>query len=280
MAEIAITYIARGAHGIETVEKFIAAYSLYPARCSHDLIFLMKNWQADQRDEVEQLAASCGASTIDVPETGFDWSAYFQAARMLSHKNLCLLNSHARPQVDGWLALLAAALASPDVVMAGATGSWETPRWSPLPGASRLARARHHLARIQLTRFLTRFPKFPNPHLRSNGVLVSRSAFSRFGAIRCEPRTKEQALILESGRSGLSRHLCARGGQLVVAGADGQIFSPTQWPHSNTFRTNNQNNLIIADNRTDQFLTSEPGFRQLLTQLAWGSQSNTALVSR
>ena len=67
---------------------------------------------------------------------------------------MCFLNSHATVLAAGCEALLGAL--GPGVGVAGATGSYEAPRTiNPL-------RSR-------------RWPRFPNPHIRTNGFILERS---------------------------------------------------------------------------------------------------------
>ena len=268
MPDIAITYIARGAHGLSTVERFLDAYRRHPAGVPHDLVLLVKGWASQERGQVIRIAESCGATILDVADTGYDWGAYFRAARTLRHEHLCLLNSYARPQVDGWLKFLADALMQPGVVMAGASGSCETPRYNPIAPKRLTGRIRYAVSRFRIRHFLRQFSNFPNPHLRSNAVLIGRSLFVRFADLNGEPKSKLDALVLESGTRGLSRFAAATG-QIVIAGADGTLYHPALFHESRTFRSGRQDNLLVADNRSDQFENESD--RTMLHSLAWGS---------
>jgi hypothetical protein len=56
----------------------------------------------------------------------------------------------------------------------------------------------------------------------------------------------------------------------VVAGRDGRVFDVPGWPRSATFRAGDQANLLVADNRTDDWERATPERRAELTRMAWG----------
>jgi len=83
---------------------------------------------------------------------------------------------------------------------------------------------------------------------------------------------KDAAHRLESGWDSVTRQIHGRGLAAVVAGRNGQAYLPEQWPHSHTFRSGNQENLLVADRRTDEYAAASPERRRVLTQLAWGDR--------
>ena len=52
-------------------------------------------------------------------------------------------------------------------------------------------------------------------------------------------------------------------------GRDGIGYPREEWALSRTFRSGEQENLLIADNRTDQYANGDEAFRTLLAGLAW-----------
>src|SRR5208282_1102945 len=55
---------------------------------------------------------------------GFDIRAYSLAARQLSHRYLCFLNSFSEPLAAGWLRTLHRWVLEPGVGVVGCTGAW------------------------------------------------------------------------------------------------------------------------------------------------------------
>jgi len=55
-----------------------------------------------------------------------------------------------------------------------------------------------------------------------------------------------------------------------VAGRDGRVYGSEEWPASRTFRSGEQDNLLVADNRTEQYHAADPTRRGELARFAWG----------
>ena len=118
---------------------------------------------------------------------------------------------------------------------------------------------------------LPSYPLFPNAHLRTNAMAIERRTLD---SIRWErPRNKAGALRLESGRSGLTAQVDALGLRTLVVGRDGTAFDRSDWPLSRTFRSGDQENLLVADNRTRQYEAATEPERQRLARMAWGERT-------
>jgi hypothetical protein len=221
------------------------------------------------------------AQTQDIP-------AYLEAARRVSCEYLCFLNSYSRPLADGWLAALHRHARRPGVGLVGASGSWEshyTNVSGHLPPAARFARhaagswmkrreragVRSYLAqRREMRAVRADFHPFPNPHVRSNAFMLRRETLLR---LRVGPiHTKMDALAFESGRRGLTRQVQAMGLEALVVGRDGTGYPREAWPRSGIFRMGEQENLLVADNRTDQYAQADPPTRAALRRAAWGAE--------
>jgi hypothetical protein len=121
----------------------------------------------------------------------------------------------------------------------------------------------------RLTRRLERdFHPFPNPHIRTNGFMIERTTMLdlRFDG----ERTKMDSLRFESGKAGMTRQILGRGLEALIVGRDGRGYEPDEWYESRTFRSGEQENLLIGDNRTRQYADGDESFRAFLRQLAWG----------
>jgi len=250
MAEVCVVHLVWGPLGPEPVERFAASYRAHPAGLGHRLVVLLNGFRPDE-DAATHLGALRGIDyeTVRTPEPTLDLPAYAHAARVLDAAHLCFLNSHAEVLADDWLAKLHGALEAPGVGLAGATGSYETPH-SILPWRRR------------------RWPRFPNPHIRTNGFVVARDLFVELRWP--DVRTKIEAWELESGRAGMTAQVRERGLQTVVVDRDGGVHEPPAWPASATFRAGEQAKLLIADNRTRDWQEADAATRAMLARLAWG----------
>jgi hypothetical protein len=114
----------------------------------------------------------------------------------------------------------------------------------------------------------SRFPPFPNPHIRSNAFFMKRE---RFLATSIGPlRSKWHAWAYESGRIGLTAQLRRQGLEAVLVTRQGEGFGVADWCQSGTYRMGTQPNLLISDNQTRIFLDLAPGHQVTSARMAWG----------
>lgn len=110
-------------------------------------------------------------------------------------------------------------------------------------------------------------PKFPNPHVRTNGLMMERTTFLATGP---EIATdKHNSYLYESGPHGLTASVIKMGLKPVVVGADGESYSLNNMLHSKTFRLDDQSNLLITDNQVRDWARMPPKRRQMYTRMSW-----------
>jgi len=81
---------------------------------------------------------------------------------------------------------------------------------------------------------------------------------------------KDAAHSLESGWRSITRQVLTMGLSVLVVGRDGHAYEPGEWPASRTFRSGEQENLLIGDNRSEEYRLASPAVRSTLSELAWG----------
>jgi hypothetical protein len=279
-AGIGVVHLVWAPLGTAPLARFLAAYRQNPGGAEHRLAVMFNGFGSEaERAPFRSLLAGVPHQELSMPEPAQDIPAYLAAARALPCEFICFLNSYSEPLDAGWLAKLHRHASAPGVGLVGATGSWESfysaarrpaeppPRTlRPRGVAGWLVRtAGRGRADLALRRH---FRPFPNPHVRSNGFMLARDLLL---GLRARPiRTKRDAERFESGRSGLTRQVLARGLRVLVVGRDGRGYLPAEWPESRTFRSGSQENLLIADNRTAQYAQADAPMRALLRTLAWG----------
>lgn len=259
MPEISVVHLVWAPLGTAPLERFARSYRQHAAGIDHRLVIAFNGF-----DDEEALSAARAVvddlphEAVRLPRPRLDLAAYREvAAERTTATFLCFLNSYSELLTDDWLRSLIGHLEDQRVGMISATGSMES-AYTAWPPVQRLLRR-------------PRYPPFPNPHLRSNAFAIRRETMLelRWPGVR----TKGGALALESGRRSVTRQLWARGLQTLVVGRDGEAYDVDRWHASATFRSGAQANLLVADNRTQQFASADPAFRRRLTELAWGSQA-------
>ena len=256
MPAVCVVHLVWAPLGTAPLERFAASYRAHPAGLHHRLVLLFKGFEQPAETAAHRAAVDgLEYASMWYSRPTFDLPAYAAAAEALDASHLCFLNSESVVLAAEWLAALHAWVTAPRVGLVGATGSYETPR-----GLNPLRRRR--------------WPPFPNPHLRTNAFMVSRELMR--GLACPEVRTKSRAWELESGRRGLTRQVWGRGLDVLVVGRDGNGYRPERWPASATFRSGDQANLLVADNRTRQWQHADPRTQARLSRLAWGKDPDAA----
>lgn len=255
MPGICLVHLVWAPYGPELLQRFLASLAEHEPGCPYELLAVFNGFDADGPTRAfTSLLEGVEHRALVLPEPVQDLPAYRTALDATDTEAICFTNSYAEVLADGWLGLFAAAAARPDVGLAGATGSWES-AFSSAP------------AKLRVQRF-ARFPRFPNPNLRTN-AFTGRRALLR-GLDWSGTDAKLGALALESGRRSLSAQVRRRGLRTVVVGRDGRLHDPSDWHASRTFRAGEQENLLVSDNRTRDYAAADPRERAVLTRMAWG----------
>jgi hypothetical protein len=289
MSNICVVHLVRAENGLDSFAGFMRSYREYPAGIAHELLLLCKGFGS-----ASQLPADYGAllhgvqfRLMFVSDEGFDIGPYFAAARAHESRYFCFLNSFSRLLDAGWLAKLSAPAGEAGVGVVSATGSYEshyTNLARELRAATYFRRAassvmrreggppvvRDYLSKRQeLRESRAAFDPFPNHHVRTNAFVIERRVMLdlKVDAIR----DKMDAAAFESGKTGLTRQLSAKGLRALVVGRDGAVYEKERWRESHTFRSGGQRNLLVADNRTRQYAEADAPARKFLEQCAWGN---------
>jgi hypothetical protein len=256
---VALCYLIRGKDaGLKKAYDFIEAYDRHPCKISHGIYFLLKGFDDIDDSVIKNLITKISkpnSKIIYLPDDGYDIGAYFHASKIVNEEYICFLNTHSKPIHEGWLDLLYSATKLNDFGAAGCTGSWEG-KIRKLTIKRFFFHPRSSVLMLLTNIFrIIRFQTYPNPHLRTNGFLISKKIFSDFIRISKFPRNKWDAYVLEHGRRGLSNFIlkvCNK--NLYVINSDGVTFPPSRWNISQTFWHGDQKKLLVSDNRTDQYL--------------------------
>lgn len=241
----------------------LAAYFQAAARLEHDRVCFLNSYSEPLVDgwlaRLEDAATGTGAAMVGAT---CSWASHSSHVRYL----LGLGGAYAAAYGarDATKEVFAPS-GPPDVLADGPPAGQPTRRGRRSP-------AEVVRAGVLLTRQLTQFPAFPDPHLRTNGFLVERRMMLRIAAGRLRDKTDTYAL--ESGRRSLTRQVLRAGGRVMAVGSDGHAYSPEDWPRSRTFWQSSQENLLIADNQTRSYERGDMDVRRMLSAHAWGDRAD------
>jgi hypothetical protein len=126
---VCVVHIVRAANDPASFRAFVDALRRCPPGTDYELVLALKGFASPKDAETYVREASIlGAEVLFFADTGFDLGVYFAAASRLRRTRYCFLNSFSEPLLEGWLAKLDRALASSDVGIVGASGSWNSSR--------------------------------------------------------------------------------------------------------------------------------------------------------
>ncbi|HEY2282799.1 MAG TPA: hypothetical protein VGH60_04530 [Solirubrobacteraceae bacterium] len=272
---LGVVHLAWAPLGPEPVRSFLGSYHAHSPGIAHELVIVLNGAHGDSEKASSRAGGALTQEELAAELVGIehrlivldrpvpDLAAYGLTARALSHPRLCFLNSYSVILADNWLAILAQALEDPGTGMVGATASWESQsQWVR-------GRARHwpyQLARLRAAR--RDYPRFPNPHIRTTAFLVDRANLLAMNLDAA--RDKRDTYLLESGRRSITRQILEHGLRVVVAGRDGKAYGVKGWPAACTYRSGDQDNLLVADRRTEDWAAASPRLRRRLSRDAWG----------
>lgn len=276
MPDLCVAHLVRERNGPGPFAAFLDSYRRHPAGVGHDLLVIFKGFGGGAAlAPYRELLGGLPFRPFEVPDEGFDIVPYFKAAARFDYRHFCFLNSFSVILDDGWLEKLYAPARAAGVGVVGATGSWESlyadylRRW-------RRERSRWlyrgmlacEWAKLRAAlRLRAQFGPFPNPHVRTNAFVVARDLLSRLEV--GELKRKEDAHRFESGRAGMTRQIVALGLRPLVAGRDGRAYEWADWRESLTFRSGEQQNLLVSDNQTRQYAEADEPTRRVLREFAW-----------
>ncbi|MGH2904595.1 MAG: hypothetical protein ACRDK7_13580 [Solirubrobacteraceae bacterium] len=266
---IGLVYLLWAPLGLDPLREFLDSYHAHRAGIEHELVILLNGagpeGSADGASRETLLAEMEGTrhALIELERPVLDLVAYGLTAQRLEHERLCFLNSYSVVLAADWLDLMARAYEDSTVGLVGASGSWESQaEWV----RGKVRYWPYQLAGLRGAR--RDYPRFPNPHIRSTAFMLQRRLLLGMGLELAHD--KRATYLLESGHRSITAQVAALGLRSVVVGRDGRAYDIEAWPASHTYRSGLQENLLVADRRTADWLRAPNRLRKRLSRDAWG----------
>jgi hypothetical protein len=266
--ETAVFYLIWSPMGARAVDRFRQSYDQHFVSFPSYELFYILNGYTGQKELGERVIQS-GLPVIQCPTAMLDMAAYHYAATQVPHKYVCFLGSYSRILHDDWTNNLVAAIKTPGVGIAGCTGSYES-HYTRCAAAAQKGGGYWDLEKVY-----KKYPPHPNPHIRTTGFIMEREKFLEYDCSRAV--AKSVAFDIESGYTSLTNWLRCQGLRTVVVGVDG-MYDIDDWERSRTFRSGDQENLLVADNHTDIYDRASDPEREDLRAIAWDGNKLLASV--
>ena len=245
----AVVYLSWGVHpkAMEKANNFFNSYKANPAGYDHELIVIMKGWEAGSNlNSVLEAAGKFSARIIYLQENrgqdGLDLGAYFRVSEIIDNEWVCFLSTYSHILHDNWLKILMEAVIKPNIGAISCSGNW---------GTSKI------------------HTPVPNPHIRTNAFILRRKLWLNFIMTQGFPVNKLDTYKLEHGRNGLSRFIEQQGLQIAVTGKDKILYYKDQFPDSKTFAHPGLSNLLVGDNMSDAYLNFSSAQKRAFELNAW-----------
>lgn len=294
LSDVAVIYLYRFGEPESSVRRFVDSYRSNRAGIAHRLYVALKGFHdVSSLRDAQALFDDLAAEIIEVPDIGYDIGSYRVAANAVKCPRLLFLNAYSRILAENWLAKFGAALDQEGVGLVGATGSWQSNasgfEWELRRrigdlvraaagrrgvGAVRSASVRparsaweYVMAPVTYVDMLRSFRRHPNPHIRTNAFMIDRNLFLSLDVGKL--KAKKDAYKFESGRRSLTCQVQSRGLAAVVVGRSGIVYPVGKWSMSRTLWRADQDELLIADRRTDEYAAGSSELRAHLEMLAW-----------
>ncbi len=248
--QVAVVYLLRKGNPDAWFQAFLESVARHPGGMSYLPVVIHKGYEPGDIHPLVANWTDGGPAPLVLPmsDEGFALTAFRTAASAVSTPRILFLTSYSRMLANDWLAKLVAASdqLGPGAAV-GATGSWEA---------------------------LDESTPFPNICLRTTGFLIERL---RYLAFPHALESRYDGNLFEAGPNNMTRTILAESGKVAVVDRDGRVIAPRDWPESLTFRSGNQQRLLIADNRTHDYQTAGGGRRKRRAARAFG---DLAMVTR
>lgn len=279
-ANISVIYLFYVPYGSEHLVVFLDSYKKFAAGVDHRLVIAIKGIQGiSETNSIKRILADnqIEAAFITVENKGLDIDSYYSIMNKLKTEFVFLLNTKSIIKFDNWLLKYFEGFNQNNVGAISATASFQshyssvytTHSWKPEFKKG----FQHNFRKYKLfiKAFLIwrwYFKPFPNPHLRTNAMMIRRDIFL---SLKHKPAdNKFKAYEFESGRNSLTNQLLKKGLHPLVIDKNGKLFELKDWYNSFTFRRGIQQNLLIADNQTNIYDEADQKEKRKLTFLAWG----------
>jgi hypothetical protein len=259
---------------LDFARRFAESYARFSAGVNHRLILILsRNQNEVQIAELDSLFGGTAPSVFPVSGIDYDIGMYRSALAATNFELYCFLNSYSVILAPGWLKSLSDCALNPRVGLVGATASYQS---IFSDAVTKLSPRRQSLGQLSsgvsvAVKCVAHFPPFPNPHIRTNAFMIRKDVFQRI----CWPRnpSRMETFRFESGRRSLTRQVLKMGLDAMIVGCDGRPYSVSEWPSSGTFRQNEQDNVLVADNHTIDYDSASSERRRQLAAAAWGVHS-------
>lgn len=256
---ICVVHLVRKGNDINLFTIFLNSYLQFQSGMNHDLIFVFKGYKKGENI----LMYTSLLKTIDykiyfMNDFGMDIQVYKKIAEITRYDIYLFLNSHSEILSNNWLIFYYKNLKN-NIGLIGATSSFESLKFGKFGT---------FLNMFNNYFYFFKKPKKSSGHIRTNAFMIKRNLFLslRFPVFA----NKTFNMMFESGENSMTIQVERKGLICGIVSKEGHFYTKEKWKESMTFRYGNQKNLLIADNRTRNYINSSSNMKTSLELASWG----------
>jgi hypothetical protein len=260
-------------------DTFSSSINKFNSGIEFDLHIILKGFNYDINYNIffNKLNKINNISIHYIEDVGFDLNAYYKISKIINTKLVFFMNSYSFVRHNNWLLNFYIAHIYNKSSFVGSTASCESlhfklPYLSIIKINSIFLFIPKLFKRLYFSLFIdNNFPKFPNPHIRTNSFLIDRQFFLDYISLNKLPETKNDCYKVESGVNSLSRYIDNIHGNPGIINCNGTFFPLKNIKHSYLFRGENSDQIIVGDNRTIEYDRASNTNKCSLRYDAWGN---------
>ena len=262
---ILVCYLITKFDNQQTLENFINHYTKFNSGLEHDLLVCFKLLNKKEIQQYQILLKNINYINFEdnFDLNDFDFGSYKRVAENFSTKNIFFLNSHSYPICNLWLKKVAYHFHGNSIV--GTSASYES-----LLSSIKYKKFYKIISYFfKKFKFKKRFNSFPNPHVRTTGLLIKAKDYLSFIKDK-DVSSKEDAWELESGKASLTNYFKLLGYKIYIVNSDGTKYEENKWKFSETYNYLEQQKSIISDKHTRKYLSLNDKEKNYFQDKTWG----------
>ena len=268
--EICVFYLFRESDDLQEAKDFISSYRSAASGSDHDIKVVLKAKSSNKKliDHISELKINY----FEIPDEGRDIYSYVLLSKIFDYKFLVFLNAHSKILQENWLYMLMKPFEKSSTGIVGATGSYASHTSIAYESLKNSSLGWDFLKKIIIFYFLRLlFPKFPNPHLRTNAFAVKRDTFLSLSFNMTFLKTRLGSYVAESGYNSICNQISSKKMDSILVGLNYEVSIMDNWRCNNIFWNGSQTKLIISDNQTRKYEKGSSADRIFFKKVAWGT---------
>ena len=267
MKRIIVLYLSSKYTKIINLKNFITNYKKFKPGFKHELIVCFKNLDLKELKKRKKMLKKIKHKEYIDPSTKNDheWGSISRVSQEFNPSIIFYMNDYSYPVKNNWLKIIASKYKKKRIIgCSGSMSSWASNSYY------RHYKDNYFIYFYKYFYFKLFIAKFPNPHLRANGLLFHTSDYLNFINDK-KIETKINSLILESGHKSFTNFFKSKKYEILVVNSDGKLFDEKKWKNSNTFAFKNQEKLLISDKDTRDYLNLNIKQKKKKQIMSWGN---------